>query len=992
MALERRRSPVLACLAALLIGPAASSFASVVRDRSFEATVRDASAIFTGRVLTADTRWGDTSRRWMETVYTLSVEDAILADDEVRTGATVTLVFWGGTIDGVSQAISDMPHPRVGEHLLLMLAPGWRVPGFSPVIGLHQGFFRVTEAEAGRTEVQDVFGRPLFAAADGRIGRSNELGTAATQPVELAGAVNALRASMARIKSMPASPVPPARVSSRRLPAKRPASAGDRAVELQPESDTFGIEGWALPRVDGIGSPGAGPGMHRAADAMPFSCPIQNGLSIRVNPQIVVNRFPNEWTWPDRDQMRKWNFYADVFRWAANPTPTYAWGDGIFDLDGWVANADLQEVYGRAWGASEAGLTFTRYSGGIIQEADIALNDAFEWTDWDEAVFEGTTYAVAFNQTMVHELGHMVGLDHDPNELSVMNYSPSGLRAYSFPYFSDAARMRQKYPAPSPSRTDLAVHFFNRGTQFGCFNAWAEATHSMSATPGQTFTFNGFTIANPGTATPEPYLEWYLTDQRHFDNLSFYLRLTDHPPVSPGTRSEPLTANLVLPEDAPGGEWFLAAFIRYDEGYFQGYFPWSNNFAWTRYRISLSTPTDDFASAGVLTGSSDSRKASNFAATREAAEPALGDRSVWWRWTAPYSGAATFQATINRLLAPGTVTPVVDPSLGVFTGSSVSALTTLALRADLGGASPVRIPVSAGTTYSIGTGSSVAFGSIRLALLLSPVLSNFDSDSRADFAVYHPASGLWFVRRSVDGSTYSLGFGGLAYTPVPRDYDGDGRADLAVYHAASGLWIIRNSSSATTSTIGYGGPGYTPVPADYDGDGRADIAVYHAESGLWFLRYSSYDETFHRGYGGPGYQPVPADYDGDGGTDVAVFHPASGLWFLSYSSTGETVTTGYGGPGYTPVPADYDGDGRADLSAYHAASGQWFARRSKDGDAVALVGGPTAVAVPADYNGDLRADFAVYEQTTGQWRVRHSPSDPVISFVYGGSGYVPAVR
>ena len=86
---------------------------------------------------------------------------------------------------------------------------------------------------------------------------------------------------------------------------------------------------------------------------------------------------------------------------------------------------------------------------------------------------------------------------------------------------------------------------------------------------------------------------------------------------------------------------------------------------------------------------------------------------------------------------------------------------------------------------------------------LGRVLGDFDLDAKADVSIYHPASGLWFVSRSSDGATYSLGFGGSAYVPVAGDYDGDKKADIAVY--TDGLWYIRNSSDGTTTSPGYGG-------------------------------------------------------------------------------------------------------------------------------------------------------------------------------------------
>ena len=94
------------------------------------------------------------------------------------------------------------------------------------------------------------------------------------------------------------------------------------------------------------------------------------------------------------------------------------------------------------------------------------------------------------------------------------------------------------------------------------------------------------------------------------------------------------------------------------------------------------------------------------------------------------------------------------------------------------------------------------------------------------------------------------------------DFDGDVKMDVAVYHSASGLWFIRPSSGAADYYVGYGGPDYTPVPGDYDGDAKTDVAVYHPPSGLWFIKPSSGAADYYVGYGGTGYVPVPGTLTG----------------------------------------------------------------------------------------------------------------------------------
>jgi hypothetical protein len=71
---------------------------------TMEDRVREAGTIFVGRVIAHQSHWGRGSGSWMETDYVVQVEDAILPDDAVMTGHTVTVTFWGGTIGNERQS------------------------------------------------------------------------------------------------------------------------------------------------------------------------------------------------------------------------------------------------------------------------------------------------------------------------------------------------------------------------------------------------------------------------------------------------------------------------------------------------------------------------------------------------------------------------------------------------------------------------------------------------------------------------------------------------------------------------------------------------------------------------------------------------------------------------------------------------------------------------------------------------------------------------
>ncbi len=122
---------------------------------------------------------------------------------------------------------------------------------------------------------------------------------------------------------------------------------------------------------------------------------------------------------------------------------------------------------------------------------------------------------------------------------------------------------------------------------------------------------------------------------------------------------------------------------------------------------------DNFAQSATITGTSATVTGTNANATREAEEPTIvgngGGHSVWWSWTAPASGNVTIS----------TAGSTFDTLLGVYTGSSVSALTLVAANDDANGGqtSSVTFSAVAGVTYQIAVdGYDGAVGDITLGL------------------------------------------------------------------------------------------------------------------------------------------------------------------------------------------------------------------------------------------------------------------------------------
>ncbi len=134
-------------------------------------------------------------------------------------------------------------------------------------------------------------------------------------------------------------------------------------------------------------------------------------------------------------------------------------------------------------------------------------------------------------------------------------------------------------------------------------------------------------------------------------------------------------------------------------------------------RVVPGPANDNFASATGLTGSTVTTTGTNSNGTKEVGEPNhggnTGGRSVWYAWTAPTSGTVTLDTKGSNF----------DTTLGVYTGNSVSTLTTIASNDDdyVNGltTSKVTFNVTAGTTYYFAVdGYSGVAGSIVLNLKL----------------------------------------------------------------------------------------------------------------------------------------------------------------------------------------------------------------------------------------------------------------------------------
>ncbi len=267
--------------------------------------------------------------------------------------------------------------------------------------------------------------------------------------------------------------------------------------------------------------------------------------------------------------------------------------------------------------------------------------------------------------------------------------------------------------------------------------------------------------------------------------------------------------------------------------------------------------------------------------------------------------------------------------------------------------------------------------------------SDYDGDGLADLAVWHSASGNWYIR-SGTGSVlaWAVPLGSSSSRVLSGDYNGDGRNDFVVYN--QGRWLIRSLSGALLAAdIQWGWAGAIPLSGDYNGDHTNDLVVVDPLSGRWFIRtLGGRVLCWNFNWGFSGGEFLAGDYDGDGCADLGFFYPASGRWYLYTLARNRVLLWdfGWGGSWGAARVGDYDGDGADDLVAFNRASSHWYVYSPAQSKVLlwhVQWGFPGVIPVRGDFDGDGRADPTVYVPTSGWW-YRLSSATPGSQFTQWG--------
>lgn len=165
---------MVAIVAALSLSREA--LATTVIAKSFQSICHDADMVFVGSVSSVDSRWAAPEPGTIETLVTFTDLVPLYGVD----GNEVVLRFGGGAVDGMREEVAGMPGFEVGDRVVVFARHGRLV---SPIVGFHQGLFRVVEREGvpvvlneSRFPVTAVEGQALrFGSTSQGVGSAMEL-------------------------------------------------------------------------------------------------------------------------------------------------------------------------------------------------------------------------------------------------------------------------------------------------------------------------------------------------------------------------------------------------------------------------------------------------------------------------------------------------------------------------------------------------------------------------------------------------------------------------------------------------------------------------------------------------------------------------------------------------------------------------------------------------------------------------------------------------
>ena len=163
--MSRTINAVRCSLRALVLAAAVhagTAAATTVIAKDLQTLCDEADRIFVGTVVAVRSQWAGRRGGSIETTVTVTVENALLGDD----AREVRLRFAGGQVDGIGEKVAGLPQFKAGDRVLLFVRDGHWV---SPIVGFHQGYFRVVDGGRAGPVVLNALGRPVVGIETGAV-------------------------------------------------------------------------------------------------------------------------------------------------------------------------------------------------------------------------------------------------------------------------------------------------------------------------------------------------------------------------------------------------------------------------------------------------------------------------------------------------------------------------------------------------------------------------------------------------------------------------------------------------------------------------------------------------------------------------------------------------------------------------------------------------------------------------------------------------------
>lgn len=431
----------------------------------------------------ARARWND-QHTLIFTDYSLRVEDRLRGEAPER----ITVSMPGGMLDGQGHDVCVSVPLEAGSRYLLFLKD-LDQRSMVPITGGWQGAFREVSGPRGKR----------MAAHDPRgetPGRSLEAG------VEFSKVIRDTRELLKRVE---ADPRPEDTAWTREV---ENVDLPTKAYDPSPQTAPVGT----LPSEQDEAKAG-----QRFYVEHPAVAP------------LVFDTMPPDSPFYRADQkmMAYWNVYLKrpLFLVNRNPSPGWAYGDGVSEIVGFPSSESMEEQFGVGWagGFYSAVLTIYREDGRTI-EVDIAMNPARDWIvgEWEVDVqFGGTcSFMPVVLQHLARGWGYrgpydLENLPDDPAEL--MTDSLLGVAGFVMAAIPavDAEAVRATFGG-RPLRDGLISPYSILITREGFLGSSFAYAGVETAKAGTSFNFiSPIKIENPGTVTlARPTVEVHLVPTR----------------------------------------------------------------------------------------------------------------------------------------------------------------------------------------------------------------------------------------------------------------------------------------------------------------------------------------------------------------------------------------------------------------------------------------------------------------------------------------------